>query len=102
MCICQLKSVGLLQIVRSLSIANALDQLKFSTKKAAKFVYETLSSAVANAENNHGCDIDDLSINEIFINEAPTFKKFRARAKGRGARILKRNCHITISVKDES
>ncbi len=88
--------------VRSLTVGGALDQLRFSSKKAAKFVYETLSSAVANAENNHGCDIDELSLDEIYVNEAPTFKRFRARAKGRGARILKRNCHITVSVKDES
>ncbi len=88
--------------IRFLSISAALDQLKFSPKKASKFVYETLSSAVSNAENNNGCDIDDLSINEIYVNEAPTFKRFRARAKGRGAKILKRNCHITVSVKDKN
>ena len=86
--------------VRELSVANALDQLKFSQKKAAKFVYDTLSSAIANAENNHGCDLDELSISSVYVNEAPTFKRFRARAKGRGARIWKRNCHITVSVAD--
>ena len=87
--------------VNSLSVDSALDQLKFSQKKAANLVYETLSSAIANAENNFGCDLDDLVIKTIYVNEAPTFKRFRARAKGRGARILKRNCHITVTVSDE-
>ena len=55
----------------------------------------------SNAENNFGCDVDDLVISTIYVDEAPTFKRFRARAKGRGARILKRNCHITVAVSDE-
>lgn len=87
--------------IKSMSIAGAFDQLKFSPKKASNFVYETLASAVSNAENNFGCDVDDLVISAVFVDEAPTFKRFRARAKGRGARILKRNCHITVTLSDE-
>jgi large subunit ribosomal protein L22 len=60
-----------------------------------------LDSAVANAENNFGLDIDDLKVTQAFVNEAPTLKRFRARAKGRGTRILKRNSHITIEISDE-
>ena len=87
--------------VRAMSVASAVEQLQYSCKKASDFVGQTLLSAIANAENNHGCDVDDLSIAEIYVNEAPTFKRFRARAKGRGARILKKNCHITVSVTDD-
>ena len=60
-----------------------------------------LDSAIANAEHNEGADIDELWVNQVMIDEAPTMKRFRARAKGRGTRILKRNCHITLSVSDE-
>ena len=87
--------------IKSMSVAGAFDQLKFSQKKASSFVYETLASAVSNAENNFGCDVDDLVISTVFVDEAATLKRFRARAKGRGARILKRNCHITVVVSDE-
>ena len=79
----------------------ALRNLDFSDKRIAKDIKKTISSAVSNAENNFGCDVDDLVISTIYIDEAPTFKRFRARAKGRGARILKRNCHITVAVSDE-
>jgi small subunit ribosomal protein S19 len=60
-----------------------------------------LESAIANAEHNHGADIDELKVATIEVNEAPTFRRYRARAKGRGARIIKRNSHITIRVADE-
>ena len=60
-----------------------------------------LESAIANAEHNHGADIDELKVEKIEVNEAPTLKRFRARAKGRGTRIIKRNSHIIIRVGDE-
>ena len=69
--------------------------------KAAKIIAKVLESAVANAENNFGADIDDLKVSKAYVNEAPTFKRFRARARGRGTRILKRNSHITIELSDE-
>ncbi len=87
--------------IRSLPIAQALDILSFSGKKAAGPVRKVLDSAIANAEHNEGADIDELWVNQVMVDEAPTMKRFRARAKGRGSRVLKRNCHITISVSDE-
>jgi len=59
-----------------------------------------LESAIANAEHNEGADIDELRVSAIYVNEARTLKRFRARAKGRGTRILKRNSHITVKVGD--
>ncbi|MBX2867685.1 MAG: 50S ribosomal protein L22 [Acidiferrobacterales bacterium] len=87
--------------VRSMPVEKALELLQFSPKKGALPVRKTLDSAIANAEHNEGADIDELWINEIMVDEAPTLKRFRARAKGRGTRILKRSCHITVSVSDE-
>ncbi len=87
--------------VRSLSVERALDLLQFSNRKGALLVRKTLDSAIANAEHNEGADIDELWINAIMVDEAPVMKRYRARAKGRGAKIIKRNCHITVSVSDE-
>ena len=75
--------------------------VKFLPQKAAKIVSKVLDSAVANAENNLGLDIDELKVSQAYVDEAPTFKRFRARARGRGTRILKRNSHITIELSDE-
>jgi large subunit ribosomal protein L22 len=63
-------------------------------------VLKVLESAIANAEHNEGADIDELKVASIYVNEGRTMKRFRARAKGRGARILKRNSHITVTVGD--
>ncbi len=63
-------------------------------------VKKLLQSAIANAENNDGADIDELHVSTIFVDEGATHKRFRARAKGRSARILKRTCHVTIKVSD--
>ena len=86
--------------VRGLPVEKALDVLLFSPKKAADIVRKVLESAIANAEHNEGADIDELKVDSIFVNEARTMKRFRARAKGRGTRILKRNSHITVTVGD--
>lgn len=83
-------------LVRGLPVEKALDVLSFTTKKAAGIIRKVLESAIANAENNFGEDIDELIVKTIMIDEAPTLKRFKARAKGRGNRILKRRCHITI------
>jgi large subunit ribosomal protein L22 len=74
--------------------------LAYSTKKAAQLVNKVLMSAVANAENNLGADVDDLKISKITVDEGPVMKRFHARAKGRGARILKRTSHILVVVGD--
>ncbi len=87
--------------VRGLPVAKAIDLLRFSPKRAAKTVKKVLESAIANAEHNRGADVDDLRISKAYVDEAATFKRQKACAKGRGARILKRNCHITIKVSDE-
>jgi large subunit ribosomal protein L22 len=87
--------------IRGKAVGDALRILQFSTKKAATLVNKVLESAIANAEHNHGADIDELRVAAVQIDGAPFFARYRARAKGRGARILKRNSHITIRVADE-
>ena len=84
--------------VRGLPVERALNLLKFSDKKAAHLMYKVLWSATANAENNEGADVDELKVSQVFVDEGVTMKRFHARAKGRGARILKRTSHITVVV----
>ena len=86
--------------VRGLPVERALNVLMFSPKKAAAMVRKVLESAIANAEHNEGADIDELKVSAIYVDEGRTLKRFRARAKGRGTRILKRNSHITVKVGD--
>jgi len=86
--------------VRGMPVEQALNLLMFSQKKAAGMVRKVLESAIANAEHNEGADIDELKVSAIYVNEASTMKRFRARVKGRGTRILKRNSHITVTVGD--
>jgi len=86
--------------VRGLPVEKALNVLTFSPRKAARMVRKVLESAIANAEHNEGADIDELKVAAIFVDEGRTLKRFRARAKGRGTRILKRNSHITVTVGD--
>jgi large subunit ribosomal protein L22 len=86
--------------VRGLPVDKALTLLKFSNKKAAVLVRKVLESAIANAEHNDGADIDELKVSTIFVDQGPSMKRMRARAKGRGNRILKRTSHITVTVAD--
>jgi large subunit ribosomal protein L22 len=86
--------------IRGLPVENALDELKFSHKKAALMLKKLLESAIANAENNDGADIDELKVKEVFVDQGPMLKRMQPRAKGRGCRILKRTSHITITVAD--
>ncbi len=87
--------------IRARPVDKALEILEFSGKKAAGVVKKALDSAIANAEHNEGADIDALWIDQAVVNQGPMLKRFRPRAKGRGARILKRSCHISVSVSDE-
>lgn len=87
--------------IRGMQVERAEQLLSFSEKKAAHLVKKVLLSAVSNAEHNNGADIDELKVSEVFINEGPTMKRWRARAKGRASRILKRTSHITVKVSDE-
>ncbi len=86
--------------VRGLPVEKALTLLTFSNKKAAALVRKVLESAIANAEHNDGADIDELKVSSIFIDVGPSMKRMRARAKGRGNRIVKRTSHITVTVAD--
>ena len=86
--------------VRGKAVGNAIATLKFMPKKGAALVRKVLESAVANAEHNLGADIDTLKVTAIMVDEAPLLKRFHARAKGRGNRIVKRNSHITVQVGD--
>jgi large subunit ribosomal protein L22 len=86
--------------VRGKPVGNALATLKFMPKKGAAMVRKVLESAIANAENNLGADIDELKVSRVEIDAAPVLKRFAARAKGRGNRIVKRNSHITVQVSD--
>ena len=87
--------------VRGQPVGTALQTLSLMQKKGARIVKKVLESAVANAEHNHGADIDELKVSMIHVDEAPTFRRYRARAKGRSSRIIKRNSHITVQVADE-
>ena len=86
--------------VRGKPVEEALSLLEFSPKKAANIVKKILDSAIANAENNEGADVDELKISSIFVDEGMTMKRLRPRAKGRADRIFKRSCHITVKVAD--
>jgi large subunit ribosomal protein L22 len=86
--------------VRGMPVDKALTLLKFSNKKAAILVRKVLESAIANAEHNDGADIDELKVSTIMVDQGPSMKRMRARAKGRGNRILKRTSHITVTVAD--
>lgn len=86
--------------IRGQSVAQALDILAYSPKKAATLVKKVLESAIANAEHNEGADIDELKVAAIMIDEGPTMKRIKPRAKGRADRILKRTSHITVVVSD--
>ncbi|HEY6544168.1 MAG: 50S ribosomal protein L22 [Lysobacteraceae bacterium] len=84
--------------VRGLAVGRATNLLQFSDKKAAHLIRKVLLSAVANAENNLGADVDELKVARIFVDEGAILKRMHARAKGRGSRISKRTSHITVVV----
>jgi large subunit ribosomal protein L22 len=87
--------------IRGLPVEQALNVLAFSKKKGAVLVKQVLESAIANAEHNEGADVDELKVSAISVDEGPTMKRMRARAKGRGTRILKRTSHINVTVADK-
>jgi len=84
--------------IRGQHVERALNELAFSTKKGASIMRQILESAIANAENNEGADVDELKVVEVQVNEGPTMKRIRPRAKGRASRILKRTSHISVTV----
>ncbi len=88
--------------IRGLPVAQALEILQFSDKKAARPLRKAVESAIANAEHNEGADVDELRVASVQIDEGPTVKRWRARAKGRVGRIKKRSSHIVVTVSDEA
>lgn len=92
----------LAQQIRGMPIQKALDEMKFSRKRAAKDVYKTLWSAMSNAENNHGLDIESLVVAEAHVGKNLVMKRIRARARGRASRIMKPFSQLTIVLRDQS
>jgi large subunit ribosomal protein L22 len=88
-------------LVRGLPVEKALNVLAFSPKKGARIIKKVLESAIANAEHNDGADIDELKVKRIYVEQGMPMKRFHARAKGRGNRVLKHSCHIFVTVGDE-
>lgn len=88
------------QLIRGKKVDKALADLEFSHKRISVEVKKVLESAIANAENNHGLDIDNLIVSEAYVGKNFVMKRFRARARGRGAKILKPFSEITIVVKE--
>ena len=86
--------------VRGKPVERAINILNFSNRKGAALVRKVVESAMANAENNEGADIDDLTVAAIAVNAGVTIKRFRPRARGRADRIFKRTCHVTVTVAD--
>lgn len=85
-------------LVRGKRVDQALDILAFCPKKGAGIIKKVLESAIANAEHNDGADIDTLKVTTIYVEKGMVLKRFTARAKGRGNRIIKPTCHIFLSV----
>lgn len=88
--------------IQGLPVAQAVDVLKFTPKKAARLVLQTLKSAIANAEHNNKARVDQLMVKEAVVGEGPTLKRFRPKARGSAGPILKRTSHIRIILDDES
>jgi large subunit ribosomal protein L22 len=88
------------QSIRGLKVQHALNELEFSHKRIAKDVRKALYSAISNAENNHGLDIDQLVVAEAFVGKNLVMKRFASRARGRSSRIEKPFSEITIVVRE--
>lgn len=86
--------------IRGLPVEKALELLTFSDKKAGAIMKKLVDSAIANAENNEGADIDELRVSSVCVDAGPVMKRLQPRAKGRANRILKRTSHITVTVAD--
>ena len=89
-------------VIKGQPVEAGLNMLKFMPQKAAGLVEKTLRSAAANADSNHGIDVDSLVIQNLIVDQGATLKRFRARARGRGARILKKSSHITVVLAEKA
>lgn len=88
------------QLIRGKKVQRALDELEFSRKRISSDVRKVLESAIANAENNHDLDIDNLVVDQAFVGKNLVMKRWRPRARGRAGKILKPFAEITIVVKE--
>src|SRR5919199_2543585 len=88
------------QLIPGKPVSTALADLEFSRKRISREVRKCLESAIANAENNHDLDVDDLVVSQAYVGKALVLKRFHARARGRGARILKPFSNLTIVVRE--
>lgn len=92
----------LIGVVKGQPVETGLNTLKFMPQKAAGIVEKVVRSALANADQNPDIDVDSLVIRNILADQGPTLKRFKARARGRGTRILKRSSHITVILAEDS
>lgn len=90
-----------MDLIRGKSVAEAISILKFTPRGASPVIEKVLMSAVANAEHNYDMDVENLVVSQAYVNEGPTMKRFRPRAKGSASPIMKRTSHITIVVSEK-
>ncbi|CAM4047726.1 50S ribosomal protein L22 [Catellicoccus marimammalium] len=90
-----------IDLIRGKKVGEAISILKYTPNKAAGIIEKVLMSAVANAENNYDLDVENLVVTEAFVNEGPTMKRYRPRAKGSASAINKRTSHITVVVTEK-
>jgi large subunit ribosomal protein L22 len=95
------KAGEMADLIRGKKVSEAKAILALNSRVAAKVVGKVLASAVANAENNHDLDADDLYVTQAYVNGGPTIKRFKPRAMGRATRIRKRTSHITVCVDEK-
>ena len=93
-----MKARRVIDLIRGMNVEDAQAMLKFAPQAASEPIGKVLDSAVANATNNHAMDARSLVVSQAFVDEGPTMKRFRPRAKGRASRINKRTSHITVVV----
>lgn len=88
------------KLIQGKPVGEVLTTLQFTPKKAAKIVHKVLQSAAANAENNHDMDVDELIVSSAYVDEGPSLKRLRPRARGRADRYERRMSHITVVVRE--
>ena len=89
-------------LIRGKDVDEALAIVKFTPKASSEIIEKLLKSAMANAENNHGMNVSNLYVAEIYANQGPTLRRIRPAAKGSAVRIRKRTSHITIVLKERN
>ena len=87
-------------LIKGKNAIEAMNILKFTPKAGADVLAKLLKSAMSNAENNNNLSVDNLVVSEVYANQGPTMKRLMPKAQGRGARIRKRTCHITVVLKE--